>query len=108
MWEILAKDANGFILLLDSSDPTRWPELFRQALLFRRLNPHCPIIIAANKQDKPNAMGVKEIRKKLNNLGGYEIVPVIAQDYHSALNLLRTMRQRIDQNDYCEVEEESA
>ena len=99
MWEILAKNTDGFLLLLDSTDQTKWPELFRQLYLFKKLNPEAVIMFAATKQDLPCAMDVAKIAEKLNFLkrGEYEIVPLVATDYDSALKVLRRLREKIDE-----------
>ncbi len=99
MWEILAKGTDGFLLLLDSTDPTKWPELFRQLYLFKKINPDAVILFAATKQDLPCAMEPHKIAQKLNFLqrGQYEIVPLVATDYGSALRVLRHLREKIEE-----------
>jgi small GTP-binding protein len=99
MWEILARGAHGFLLLIDSTDPTKWPELFRQLYLFKKLNPNAVILFAATKQDLPNALPPEKIAQKLNFLrrGQYEIVPLVATDYDSALRVLRKLREMIEE-----------
>jgi signal recognition particle receptor subunit beta len=36
MWPILAKNAQAFIILLDSTDTSRWYEVFRQINIFTK------------------------------------------------------------------------
>jgi small GTP-binding protein len=102
MWEILAKNTDGFILLLDSTDPTRWPELFRQVYLFKRINPNSVFLFAANKQDLPGALKPHEIKEKLNffKRDNYKIVPVVAHDYDSVVSVIRTLKEEIERNNF--------
>ncbi len=95
MWEILAKGADGFILLLDSTDPTRWYELFRQVILFKKLNPDAVIIFAANKQDEPHALTISEIKRKLPRFADFDFIPVVATDYTSSLHALRFLKKKL-------------
>ncbi len=99
MWEILAKNADGIIMLIDSTDPVRWPELFRQFLLFKKLNPESAIVFAANKQDHPLAMSPSEIKNLLNILqdSKYHIIPLSSQDRNSVIYALKFIKKIIEE-----------
>ena len=60
MWEILAKEMNGFIVLVDSTDKPSFPEaaeLIEQFSSFVDV----PYMVVANKSDLPGAITPEEI-----------------------------------------------
>ena len=63
MIEAIAKGGDGFILIIDSSFPESWPYataiLNEVAKVGKR-----PCVIAANKQDLPNAWSPEEVKEK--------------------------------------------
>jgi small GTP-binding protein len=91
MWPILARNTVGFIYMLDSTDSSRWQEVFQQINLFRKISPDAPFIFVANKQDLPNAMSVEEIRKKLKLPENIKIVPCVATDKEKVLSCLEEL-----------------
>ncbi len=95
MWEILARNTAGFIFLLDSTDDSRWFEVFKQINMFRKISPNAPFIFAANKQDLPNAMDVETVRKKLKLPEKFKVVPLVATDKDSVLNALKVLVEEI-------------
>src|SRR5690606_22068074 len=64
MWEILSQGMLGFVVMVDSTRP----EPFREAKLiletFRAYAP-TPYVVAANKQDLPDAWSVEDLRVAL-------------------------------------------
>jgi len=103
MWPILAKNTVGFVYLLDSTDDSRWYEVFKQISMFRKISPNAPFIFAANKQDLPDAMDVEEIRKKLKLPAQFEIVPVVAFDKEQVHNVLRKLLEKIEEKQLMET-----
>ncbi|MCB9450868.1 MAG: TIR domain-containing protein [Anaerolineaceae bacterium] len=87
MWEILAEGMLGFIVLIDSSKP----ETFREAKsildTFRAYAP-TPFIVAANKQDHPDAWSPEDLRIALRVDAGIKLVPCVARDPHSVRDVL--------------------
>ncbi len=97
MWPILARNTVGFIYLLDSTDDSRWYEVFKQIAMFRKISPDAPFIFAANKQDLPEAMDIEEIRQKLKLPEKFEIVPVVAFDREQVMNVLNKLLEKIEE-----------
>jgi small GTP-binding protein len=89
MWKLLAKGADGFLFMLDSSDTRMWDQTFKQMDVLLE-DPNIPYLILANKQDLPNALDAEEVKRLLK--GDQErVVPCVAHDkmsVHEVLNLL--------------------
>jgi uncharacterized protein len=94
MWEILAQEMNGFIVLVDSTDKSSFPEAKALIKLFSKFE-KVPYLIAANKQDKPHALAPNEIHKMLNLQAKISVLPVVATDRRSARNVLTEMAGEI-------------
>jgi uncharacterized protein len=89
MWEILAAEMNGFIVLVDSTDKPSFPEaaeLIRQFSSFVDV----PHLVVANKADLPGAASTEEIRMGTQT-GNAEIPICVATDRDSILNVLQKM-----------------
>ncbi len=70
--EIVAKGARGFILILDSTDPSSimaGKEILKEIL---ESNGYVPCVILANKQDLPNAIPIEKIKSLFTN---FPVVP---------------------------------
>jgi hypothetical protein len=91
MWEILASEMNGFIVLVDSTDKPSFPEaseLIRQFSSFVNV----PHLVVANKQDLPGAATTAEIRTGTRvEAAGAEILVCSAIERESVLSVLRRM-----------------
>jgi small GTP-binding protein len=77
MWEILSEGMLGFIVLVDSTRP----ETFREARgileTFRAYAP-TPYVVAANKQDLPDAWDLEDIRLALRLSSKIKLLPCVA------------------------------
>jgi hypothetical protein len=89
----LAKDAMGVVLLIDSTSV----EGFDRAIDIIRMacGKTAPYIVAANKQDLPDAMEIDYIRKKMSLPASVLVVGTVAQDPASVLQVLETLIDRI-------------
>lgn len=90
MWEILASEMNGFIVLVDSTDKPSFPEaseLIRQFSSFVNV----PHLVVANKNDLPGAAHPDEIRAGTRAGSDAEIPICSALDRESVLRVLRRM-----------------
>ena len=65
MWEILADEMHGFVVMVDSSDATTFPTAKKLIEMFRGFE-NVPYIIAANKQDLETAISPQDIRSALD------------------------------------------
>ncbi len=94
MWEILCEGALGVVILVDSTKG----EKIREArplidYFYSRLN--VPYIIAANKQDLPNAWPPEYVRTVLDVEESISVVPCVAKDKESVKQVLLKLLSRI-------------
>ncbi|RMD65065.1 GTP-binding protein [Candidatus Parcubacteria bacterium] len=87
MWEILSEGMLGFIVMVDSTRP----ETFREARgileTFRAYAP-TPYVVAANKQDLPDAWSVEDMRIALRLPGHVKLLPCVAVNKESVKQVL--------------------
>jgi small GTP-binding protein len=99
MWEILSEGMLGFVVIVDSSRP----ETFREARFildtFRAYAP-TPYVVAANKQDIPEAWSVEDLRIALKLDPSIRCIPCVASDKEKVkgvlLELLNSILQEIE------------
>ena len=97
MWEILSEGMLGFVVMVDSVRP----ETFREARsildTFRRYS-ETPFVVAANKQDHPDAWSPEDMKIALGLDDGIKVLPCIANQKESVkyvlLELLYTILER--------------
>jgi small GTP-binding protein len=102
MWEILSEGMLGFVVIVDSSRP----ETFREARFildtFRAYAP-TPYVVAANKQDIPEAWPVDDLRIALKLDPSVKCIPCVASDKEKVKNilleLLSSILQEIESGD---------
>ena len=75
MWEILGEGALGVIVLVDSTDPSTFHEARRIINFFQSRYP-IPLVVAANKQDLPNAWSPRDVAIALD-ISEEEEIPVV-------------------------------
>jgi small GTP-binding protein len=93
MREILSKKLHGFVLLIDSTRPETFEE---SARILEDLRTHNEIahIIAANKQDLPNAIRYDLIRQQLSMKGELFIVPCTSTHKASVVQVLTQLLEQ--------------
>jgi signal recognition particle receptor subunit beta len=99
MWEILSEGMLGFVVIVDSARP----ETFREARFildtFRAYAP-TPYVVAANKQDIPEAWPVDDLRIALKLDENVKCLPCVANDKEKVktilLELLGSILQEIE------------
>ncbi len=93
MWDILSKEMDAFVVLVDSCD--RDTLLAAKGLLrtFHRLcrRRHIPYLVVANKQDKEGAWPVEKVRKSLG-LKDIPVLPCVAKDKSSVRHVLEELQ----------------
>jgi hypothetical protein len=102
MWEILSEGMLGFVVIVDSSRP----ETFREARFildtFRAYAP-TPYVVAANKQDAPEAWSVDDLRIALKLDPKIKCLPCVATSKETVksvlLELLGGILQEIESGD---------
>jgi small GTP-binding protein len=87
MWEILSEGMLGFIVMVDSARPETFREARNILETFRAYAP-TPYVVAANKQDEPDAWDVKDMRITLRLSPEVKILPCIAKDKESVKKVL--------------------
>jgi small GTP-binding protein len=87
MWEILAEGMLGFVVMVDSTKP----ETFREAksiLETFRAYASTPYVVAANKQDMPDAWNTEDLRIALRIEDNVKLLPCVAKDKESVKTVL--------------------
>lgn len=87
MWEILSEGMLGFVVLVDSSRSETFREAKSILETFRAYAP-TPYVVAANKQDLPDAWTIDDLRIALRLEEGVKMLPCIANDKESVKNIL--------------------
>lgn len=77
MWEILSEGMLGFIVMVDSNRPETFREARSILETFRAYAP-TPYVVAANKQDLPDAWDLEDIRLALRLSPEVKLLPCVA------------------------------
>lgn len=77
MWEILSEGMLGFIVMVDSTRPETFREARSILETFRAYAP-TPYVVAANKQDLPDAWELEDIRLALRISPNIKLLPCVA------------------------------
>jgi len=101
MWEILSEGMLGFIVMIDSTRPETFKEARSILETFHAYAP-TPYLVAANKQDLPDAWDIDDIRLALRLDKNIKILPCIAKKKSSLktvlLELLYSILEEMDKN----------
>lgn len=87
MWEILAEGMLGFIVMVDSTRPETFREARTILETFRAYAP-TPYVVAANKQDMPDAWDLDDVRVALRLGTDTKLLPCVATDKESVKKVL--------------------
>jgi small GTP-binding protein len=87
MWEILAEGMLGFVVMVDSAKPETFREAKSILETFRAYAP-TPYVVAANKQDHPEAWTPADLRIALRIEENVKLLPCIATQKDSVKNVL--------------------
>ena len=87
MWEILAEGMLGFVVMVDSAKPETFREAKSILETFRAYAP-TPYVVAANKQDHPDAWSPDDLRIALRIEDHVKLLPCVAMDKESVKNVL--------------------
>ena len=101
MWEILSEGMLGFIVMIDSTRPETFKEARSILETFRAYAP-TPYLVAANKQDLPDAWDIEDIRLALRLDPKIKILTCTAKKKSSVktvlLELLYSILEEMDKN----------
>jgi uncharacterized protein len=99
MWEILAEGMLGFVVMVDSTKPETFREAKSILETFRAYAP-TPYVVAANKQDMPDAWNTDDLRIALRIEEGVKLLPCTASNKDSVkavlLELLYSILEEMD------------
>ncbi len=87
MWDILAKEMDAFIVLVDSTDPPSFPDASELIDIFSGYH-SVPYLVAANKSDLPGSGSLDEIRRRANAGPGVVVMPCVATQRVSVRRVL--------------------
>ena len=92
MWDILSREMDAFVLLVDSNDRQGLVQAKRLIRTFRRKS-RVPHLVVANKQDLDNALPVEAIGKMLGLDEKTPVIPCVATDRASVRSALEELRR---------------
>ncbi len=102
MWEILSEGMLGFVVLVDSARPETFQEAKSILNTFRTYAP-TPYVVAANKQDHPDAWEPEDLRIALRIDPKIKLLPCVAIEKESVkqvlLELLYTILESLDEDE---------
>ncbi|MCB0197297.1 MAG: ATP/GTP-binding protein [Anaerolineae bacterium] len=103
MWEILSEGMLGFIVLVDSVRPETFREA-RHILEVFSSYASTPYVIAANKQDLPDAWSPEDVRIALKIDRDVKVLGCVARDKETVKNVLLELLYSILENMQAEEE----
>ena len=93
-WPVTKKFLLGYVIMVDSAFPGTFREAKSILAVFRAYSRE-PYIVVANKQDKPNACSLDDLRLALNIPPQIPIVPCVATDKKSVKRVLVTLLDEV-------------
>jgi uncharacterized protein len=94
MWEILAKEMAGLVLVVDAAAPAHFDEA-RELLTTFTAGRRVPFVVAANKQDAARAAAPEQLRRALNLAADPLIMPCVASRKTSVRQVLAQLAELI-------------
>ncbi len=89
------RNADGFIILMDSTRPKFFGEFLSILYLTHGYHPGVPIVVGANMQDKRNAWSAHDIQLGLSISPDIPVLPCVASHRESVKNVLLWLLYRI-------------
>jgi len=94
MWEILSEGMLGFIVMVDSTRPETFREARSILEAFRAFSP-TPYVVAASKQDLPEAWDLEDMRFALRLEDGVKIIRCVSTNKEAVKNILIELLESI-------------
>lgn len=94
MWDILAKEMHGFVILVDSTDKKSFAQAKRLIGLFAG-DHEVPFVVAANKQDLKGALRPSEVRRSLGVGADVPVLGCVSVEPESIKSVLVQLAQLI-------------
>ena len=100
MWEILSREMNAFVVLVDSCNPDTLLDAKRLLRTFRRFcrRNKVPYLVVANKQDMDGAMPAQKVSKALGLDGKVTVVPCVAHKKSSVRDVLKELQRLLGED----------
>jgi len=95
MWDILSREMAGFVLLVDSTDPTTFPDARELIDLFTEGRRQPPYVVAANKQDVDGAASHTSIHRALDLPRNVLVLPCVASRKTSVRQVLAQLAEML-------------
>ncbi|MDJ0274156.1 MAG: ADP-ribosylation factor-like protein [Nitrososphaerota archaeon] len=95
MWRVFMPGTDGVIFMVDSSDREALPEAAREFARARSTFSGLPMVVAANKQDVPDAMPPEVVRFVLDVPSTVPVIPCVATDRGMAWRVLGTLLEEV-------------
>lgn len=92
MWEILAGEMNGFIVLVDSTDRPSFPEAARLIEQFSSFV-NVPYLVVSNKTDLSDSASLAEVRRGTQAGPNITVMPCVATQKSSVRQVLLQVLQ---------------
>ncbi len=90
MWETLAKDMNGFIVLVDATDPPSFPDAAELIDTFSSFE-EVPFVVVANKIELDDAVSLDEVRDGTGIGSSVPVLPCTAIKKESVRQVVQEM-----------------
>jgi uncharacterized protein len=97
MWDVLSVGALGLIVMVDSTD-YKSVILGKRYLSFFLHKLKIPCVVAANKQDDPNALKPDQVKKMLGLEDSIEVLPCMTRDKESVKSVLIRLFEIIEES----------
>jgi small GTP-binding protein len=98
MWDILAREMNAFVVLVDSTDRPSFPDAAELIGLFSSFH-SVPYLVAANKSDLTNSARLEEVRRGTNAGPDATVMPCVATQKSSVRQVLLQVIELIEARD---------
>jgi uncharacterized protein len=95
MWDILAREMNAFVVLVDSTDAPSFPDAAQLISLFSSIH-NVPYLVAANKADLSGGASLDDVREGTNAGENVIVMPVVSTDKDSVSQVLLQVIELIE------------
>lgn len=95
MWEILANEMDGFIVVVDSTDPASFPDAYELMQLFSDFK-HVPYLLVANKSDLPDGASMAQVRRETGVGEDITVMPCDSTSKSSVRQVLLQMLELVE------------
>ncbi len=87
MWDILAREMNAFVVLVDSTDKPSFPDAAELIALFSSYHA-VPYLVGANKSDLTGSASLEDVRRGTNAGTDVTVMPCVATQKSSVRQVL--------------------